>query len=334
MASYTAKLIGNSQKYWWGTTVLFFSVLVGVWVASTMNYQSNSGLFNPGLPPQAGQFDELPMQVHDSLIKPLRTLVSMDLQTTLEEIVSSNKKWSSLAKSQKLGIGLVDLRDPANVKFARVNGSNMIYAASLPKIAVLLAAMDAIDKGEMQETQNIKTDLRLMIAKSDNAASTRMIDRLGFDKIAAVMEDPKYEFYDEEHGGGLWVGKRYAKSGARKGDPLKNLSHAASATQVCRYYYLLAFGKLVNYERSKQMLGYLGDPELHHKFVNTLDRVAPKAKVFRKSGSWQNYHSDSALVWGPTWRRFILVALVEDADGEKIIRELMLEVDRKLQPKL
>jgi beta-lactamase class A len=113
---------------------------------------------------------------------------------------------------------------------------------------------------------------------------------------------------------------------------MKNLSHAASATQVCRYYYLLAFGKLVSQDKSKQMLGYLGDPELHHKFVNTLDRVAPKAKVYRKSGSWRNYHSDSALVWGPTWRKYILVALVEDAQGEQIMRQLMAEIDKSLKP--
>jgi beta-lactamase class A len=208
----------------------------------------------------------------------------------------------------------------------------MMYAASLPKIAVLLAAMDAIEKGELIETPEVKADMRLMIAKSNNAASTRMIDRVGFDKISEVMQDPRYEFYDEEHGGGLWVGKRYAQSGTRVGDPMKNLSHAASATQVCRYYYLLALGKLVSYEKSKEMLSYLGDPELHHKFVNTLDRVAPKAKVFRKSGSWKTYHSDSALVWGPTWRRYILVALVDDAQGEQIMRELMMEVDKQLKP--
>lgn len=114
---------------------------------------------------------------------------------------------------------------------------------------------------------------------------------------------------------------------------MKNISHAASATQVCRYYYLLAYGKLVNFERSQEMLGYLCDPELHHKFVNTLDKVAPKAKVYRKSGSWQTYHADSALVWGSAWRKYVLVALADDPSGEQIMRELMMEVDKTLKPK-
>jgi beta-lactamase class A len=276
---------------------------------------------------------DLPMMVDSASIVPLRTLVDAQFQNQLESIIASNSKWANLVKNKKMCVGLVDMRDPEHVKFARVNGNYEMYAASLPKIAILLAATDAIDKGELEETPEIKSDMRLMIAKSNNAATTRMIDRIGLDKIAEVMQDPRYELYDEETGGGLWVGKRYASTGPRKGDPLKNISHAATVTQVCRYYYLLAFGQLVSYDRSKEMLAYMADPELHHKFVNTLDQVAPKAKVFRKSGSWRNYHSDSALIWGPTWRRYIIVALVEDADGEKIMRDLMREVDNTMKPK-
>jgi beta-lactamase class A len=276
------------------------------------------------------QLSELPLRINDSLVHPLRQLTDVELQKKLDIIVASNKKWSRLVSDKKLCIGLVDLRDPYQAKYAHVNGNHMMYAASLPKIAVLLAAEDALEKGELKETEEIRADMRLMIAKSNNEATTRMIDRVGFEKIEEVMTDPRYAFYDEEYGGGLWVGKRYAQSGERHGDPLKNISHGASATQVCRYYYLLAYGKLINYDRSKEMLGYLGNPELHHKFVNTMDRVAPAAKVFRKSGSWRDYHSDSALVWGPNGRRYILVALAQDAEGENLMRNLMLEVDRKL----
>lgn len=100
-------------------------------------------------------------------------------------------------KVKKLCIGLVDMRNPDQVKFARVNGNHMMYAASLPKIAVLLSDTDAIEKGELKETEKVKADMRLMIAKSDNSATTRMIDRIGLDKIAEVMQDPRYGFYDE-----------------------------------------------------------------------------------------------------------------------------------------
>jgi beta-lactamase class A len=244
----------------------------------------------------------------------------------------SHPDWKKLINQKKMAVGVVDLSDPDQVKFARVNGNYMMYAASLPKIAILLSAMDAIEKKELLETPEIDKDMRLMISKSDNAASTRMIDRLGYEKIEAVMTDPKYEFYNQKYGGGIWVGKRYAKSGKTNREPLKNLSHAASVTQVCRYYYLLAYGQLVNEERSKQMLDIFEDPELHHKFVNTLDRIAPDARLFRKSGSWSTFHSDSILVWGkdPN-RRYILVALIDDPNGESIIRNLVEPVEKILK---
>lgn len=275
---------------------------------------------------------ELPIAVDESRISPLRQLLDSTLQQNLEDEINTHADWNKLISQKKLAIGVVDLSDPENVKFARINGNHMMYAASLPKIAILLSAMDAIDKGELKETAEVKKDMRLMISKSNNQASTRMIDRVGYEKIEAVMTDPKYEFYDEDTGGGLWVGKRYGGGGNTNREPLKNLSHAASVTQVCRYYYLLANGKLVNAARSKQMLDIMENPELHHKFVNTLDRIAPKARLFRKSGSWRTYHSDSILVWGedPN-RRYILVALVDDEGGEQIIRNLVQPIENVLK---
>ncbi|TXE19633.1 serine hydrolase [Psychroserpens burtonensis] len=274
----------------------------------------------------------LPIKMNDSKIKPLRTLVDSQLQASLEREINKNPHWKSLIAQKKMSIGVVDLSNPNQVKFANINGNHMMYAASLPKIAILLAAMDAIEKGELKETNDVKNDMRLMISKSNNAASTRMIDRVGYDKIEAVMTDPKYMFYDEDHGGGLWVGKRYGSGGDTNREPLKNLSHAATVNQVCRYYYLLANGKLVNRKRSTQMLKIMGDPELHHKFVNTIEQIAPEAELYRKSGSWKSYHSDSILVWGkePN-RRYILVALIEDSQGENIIRSLVKPIERILQ---
>ena len=252
------------------------------------------------------------------------------LQIELERGLYHDPHWKDLIHQKKMAVGIVDLRDRAHIRYARVNGDEMMYAASLPKIAILLASMDAIDKKEMPESKEILADLKLMISVSDNEASTRMIDRLGYEKIERVLCDPKYKLYDVACGGGLWVGKRYAADGRRYPDPLKGLSHAASINAICRYYYMLINGKLVNYRRSKQMLDIMVDPALHHKFVNTLDQKTPQAKMFRKSGSWENFHSDSILVWGPR-RRYILAALVEDPDGEQICRDLVNVIEYVLR---
>ena len=83
------------------------------------------------------------------------------------------------------------------------------------------------------------------------------------------------------------------------------------------------------------MLDIMENPALHHKFVNTLDLIAPDARLFRKSGSWKNFHSDSILVWGKeATRRYILVALIDDANGESIIRNLVVPVEKVLKKAL
>ncbi|HNR06049.1 MAG TPA: serine hydrolase [Saprospiraceae bacterium] len=280
---------------------------------------------NPGHP----VLDHLPLPVPEGVVKPLEALKDQELQDQLETILNSDRRWMELARNKSLSIGVVDMYDPMNSRFAAINGNHMMYAASLPKIAVLLASEEAIAQGTLQETPEVKQDMKWMIAKSSNEAASRMIQRVGIGQIARVLQHPSYKLYDKDNGGGLWVGKPYGGGGTRMGDPLKNLSHAASVEQVCKYYYKLAFGQLVNPERSRDMLQILVDPQLHHKFVSVLDRVAPKAKVYRKSGTWENWHADSALVWDDS-RRYIVVALAMDSQGEKLLRDLMLKIDSAL----
>lgn len=279
---------------------------------------------------------ELPFDIPDERIKPLRTLVDKDFQAALEKQLKKNKTWWNLISKKRLAIGLVDLKDPYNVRYAGVNRNQMMYAASLPKLAILLAAQQALEDSLITPTPAVLSDMRQMISKSNNAAATRMIDRVGFKYIELVLRKPEYELYDPNFGGGLWVGKRYAKGGKRYPDPVLGTSHGATVTQVCRFYYLLSMGKLVNRPRSKDMLSILSDPEIHHKFVATLDNVVPDATLYRKSGTWRNWHADSCMVWGPVWRRYIVVALVESPKGEQILRNLITEVEKVLkesQPK-
>lgn len=257
--------------------------------------------------------------------------VDAQFQVALDRRLRQNATWARLIRNRKLAVGVVDLRsDPP--RFASVNGDVMMYAASLPKIAILLSAYVGFEDGTLRETEAIHEDLGAMIRTSSNSAATRLIDRIGMRRIQATLRDPRFGFYDEDSGGGLWVGKRYAASGPRLGDPLYNISHGATVTQVCRFFYLLATRRLINETRSEQMLADLADPELHHKFVAQIDQRAPSARVFRKSGTWRKWHSDAILVKGTRWRDYILVALVESESGESIIRQVLPAVEELLVP--
>ena len=272
-----------------------------------------------------------PLVVASSDWQPLYESVDTALQAAMDKRLNANPEWARLIRGKKMAIGLVDLSG-AEPRFARVNGNQMMYAASLPKIAILLGAYVSFEDGSLAETEAVHADLADMIRVSSNAAATRLIDRIGMKKIQAILQDPQYGFYDEQRGGGLWVGKRYASDGPRVGDPMFNISHGATATQVCRFFYLLAEGHLINAERSAQMLADLADPHLHHKFVSQVEERAPDAQMYRKSGTWKQWHSDAIMVRGSEWRDYILVGLVESQNGERVLRQVLPAMEELIVP--
>ena len=80
------------------------------------------------------------------------------------------------------------------------------------------------------------------------------------------------------------------------------------------------------------MLNILAFPDLDEKFVRALGGAVPPSQLYRKSGEWKLWNWDSILVWTGTWRRYILVSLVEPAQGENILRQLLPAVEQVLRP--
>jgi beta-lactamase class A len=274
--------------------------------------------------------DALPLLAPAASIPDFPDDVEAGLQRRLEARIGLHPRWAALARERRLAVGLVDLARLDRPRFAAVHPDWMMYAASLPKIAILLAAHQALDEGALRASAELDQDLQDMIRVSDNAAATRCIDRLGYDRIAACVTDPRHRLFDPAAGGGLWVGKRYAKEGPRLPDPLRGLVHAATVRQVCRFYHRLLLGRLVSPERSRAMLDALIEPGLPGKFACALAELRPRAALYRKSGSWRIWHADSVLVWELDGRRYVLAALVEDPDGERILQELVPAVETLL----
>jgi beta-lactamase class A len=229
-------------------------------------------------------------------------------------------------RRQRLAVTFVDITDLDDPKVATMNGDVMMYAASLPKIAVLLAAFEQIAQGRLVLDDEVEALLERMIRSSDNDATTEMMHRVGKETIAHVLLSPRYRLYDPRHNGGLWVGKDYAKAGLWRRDPLHNLSHGATSMQVARFYYLLETGNLVTPEYSARMKEIMSDTTLDHKFARVLRVINPRALMLRKSGSWGTYHSDSVLV-RRGGRAYIAVALSDDPMGVSWLAQLIEALD-------
>jgi beta-lactamase class A len=274
----------------------------------------------------------LPLSTSDGEWRPLEQQCDKGLQEALENSLKRDEFRRYLIEMKKMGVGVVDLSNPKAVRFASVNGETMMYAASLPKIAICMAACQSFEDGTLDESPQMYRELTDMVRRSSNEAASRLIDLIGLRRIEAVIMDPRYRFYDPEKGGGLWVGARYGRGGERIPEPVKGLSHAATVTQICRFYHMLANGKIISPERSRQMLEILSTPCLHDKFVGEVEKAVPPERLYRKSGEWGVWHSDSMLVWNDDWRRYILAALVEDKRGEDILRELVPVVEAILNP--
>ena len=229
-------------------------------------------------------------------------------------------------RDNTLAVGVADITDPRHPRVAAVNPERMMYAASLPKIAILLGAFERIRAGDMQLDDDTREQLVRMIRYSSNRAASAMIDRVGMEYIAGVLTSPRYRLYDPSDHGGLWVGKSYGRDDVWKRDPLANLSHGANVLQVMRFYYLLETGKLVSPAFSRQMKAILGKPGIEHKFVKGLRREHPEARIYRKSGSWREWHADSAIV-EHDGRRYIVAALARSPQGGRWLTRLVGAVD-------
>jgi beta-lactamase class A len=252
------------------------------------------------------------------------------LQKALETRLGSLQLRKATAKKD-LSVVVVDITDISEPRMAYVNPNEMMYAASLPKIAILLGAFEKIANGAMILDDETLAKLKLMIRNSSNAAASDILGRVGMDYLADLLQSPRYRLYDPEKNGGIWVGKQYGKAPAWRRDPLHNLSHGATALQVARFYYLLETGQLVSPELSKLMKSILADPAHEHKFVKGLKEVQPDSEIFRKSGTWGPYHSDSAIV-EHHGRRYIAVALAKSAQGEKWLQKLIVALDDIICP--
>jgi beta-lactamase class A len=273
-----------------------------------------AGLLLPALS-SGGRADGLePTPVDD-----LRAGFDDSLQERLRGVVERQGLGRAVA-SGRLALALVDLSPPGRPRLAMLNGDKMLYAASLPKIAILLGAFVEAERGRLPLDARHLEAITGMVRYSSNVDASRVLGWVGERRLIDILLSPRYAFYDPAGKGGLWVGKSYGPSPAFLRDPVAHLSHGATAYQVARFYSLLDAGALVSPELNGLMKEALSRPGIHHKFVKGLEHV-PGVSLFRKSGTWKDFHSDSALVEAGA-HKYVMVGIAHDPKGGEWLEHL------------
>jgi beta-lactamase class A len=260
----------------------------------------------------------------------LRESYDPTLQAALEQRIDAMGLRDAVRR-QDLCVAVVDISDPAEPRVAEVNGDYMMYAASLPKIGILLGAFVEIERGHIKLDNATTGALTRMIRNSSNEDATLMLNRVGKYRVNQILRSNRNRLYDPLVNGGLWVGKEYAKGTAFERDPLHNLSHGATALQTVRFYYMLETGQLTNPRLTRIMKEMLSKPGINHKFVKGLADLSG-VKIYRKSGTWHEFHSDSAIVETPDGHRYILAALAHNRDGGQWLTHIASSVHGLIAP--
>lgn len=243
----------------------------------------------------------------------LRESFDPELQAAVEKRID-DMGLGDATERHDLCLALVDISDPEEPRVAAINGDHMMYAASLPKIGILLGAFVEIERGTLALDDPTTDSLTRMIRKSSNQDATLMLNRVGKRRVNEILQSDRFRLYDPLVNGGLWVGKEYATGSAFQRDPLHNLSHGATALQTARFYYMLETGQLVNPRLTRVMKEMLSKPGIKHKFVKGL-AGRDGVKIYRKSGTWRDWHADSAIVEVEGGYRYIIAALAKDGRG-------------------
>lgn len=223
--------------------------------------------------------------------------------------------------------GLLDLN---TLRLALVRPDRIDYAASVPKIAILLAWFQLHPEAATRLDPVTRHELGLMIKVSDNARAAKYSQLLGLKAIQQVLDG--HGLYDAARGGRLWMGKHYGQGTERYPDPVGGHSHAATVRQLLRYYLLLEQGRLVSPAASAAMRGIFASPDIDHvpdKFVKGLK--GRDAQVLRKAGWWEEWFLDTAVVTGGG-RHYIVAAMTRHPAGDAYLVEFAAAVDDLLAP--
>jgi hypothetical protein len=187
-----------------------------------------------------------------------------ELQAELDEAFGKAPGFWEDVRKREFGSVVVDVTDLRRPRVASYNPELMLYAASLPKIAIVLGIFVEVDGGALMLDDETRAQLIRTVRNSSNRGATALLHKVGFERLAEIF----------------------------------------------------------------------GDPAIKHKFVKGLeDREG--VRIYRKSGTWRNFHADSAVVDRDD-HAYIAVSIDQHpkaghhmVDGIRIVDDVMSERARR-----
>lgn len=214
-------------------------------------------------------------------------------ETAINNYISNlDGSWSIYAKN---------LKDKNDV--VRLNYDDKKQSASLIKLFIMATAYQKINDKVINENE-VSEDLKLMITKSDNDATNRLIDKIGMQEIKNYIENNKYT--------GTEINRKML-AGTENGDNYTTVKDVATLLEK------IYTGECVNREYSNKMLELLKNQTKKSKIPAG---VPSGVETANKTGELDDVENDAAIIFKDD-APYILVIMSEKLeDTEKAVEDI------------
>lgn len=195
---------------------------------------------------------------------------------------------------------------------AGIDPQRPVDAASVIKVPVMVALYQAWASGKLKRTAQEERWLRLMITRSRNIESNKLIELLGKSGVNACLEKNGYEccclrtmiLKDDGDGPNL-----------------------VSAAEMTRMFQQIIHGELVSPEASAEMRKLLLAQHWRERIPG---RLPKDVVVGNKTGTMSNLIHDVAFIEAPNGMRYYLAVLIERLDRSHVRSEEIARLSRRV----
>lgn len=270
--------------------------------------------------------------------KQLELRASTELGESIGAIIRDliNSRPAGEFKEDEIAFSLIDLTDPANLRFANFRGEEKIYPASVVKAFYMAALYQQLEDGKLVMTKELERGLRDMIVDSSNEATQYIVDVLTDTSSGGELTQKEFALWSKRRNR---MNRYFASIGFTninvnqkthcedaygveqqfrnyKGENRNMLTTNATARLMAE----IALGRSVNQSKSKAMMELLARDPFAEKpnsqasdFVGKtlIDRKMTRANLWSKAGWTSRSRHDMAYVETPNGLKFAIAIFTE-----------------------